>query len=254
MSDVVRHSQAMAVNMADSWFKVATLDHFWIRRRFAVLQGLLGKDYRPSGLVAEVGCGHGLVQSQFKSAYEVAVDGFELNEHALSQSVATDQSRFIYDIHERREELREKYDLIILFDVIEHIEDDAGFLGSVLFHLKYGGLLIINVPALQLLFSKYDRAAGHLRRYSLEQLEGVCRKVGLNRVAATYWGAPLLPFLLVRKLVLALRDGEEAVINQGFKPPGPAANKLLGAISGVEPVPQRWIGTSVMGVFEKTVR
>ena len=110
------------------------------------------------------------------------------------------------------------------------------------------------MPALQLLFSKYDRAAGHLRRYSLEQLEGVCRKVGLRQVAATYWGAPLLPLLLVRKLVLALRDGEEAVINQGFRPPGPTTNKLLGAISSIEPVPQRWVGTSVMGVFEKTAR
>ncbi len=240
--------------MADSWFEVATLDHFWIRRRFDVFRSLLGKDYQPGGLVAEVGCGHGLVQSQFRAAYGMAVDGFELNEHALAASVATDQPRFIYDIHERREELREKYDLIILFDVIEHIEDDVGFLGSVLFHLRHGGLLIINVPALQLLFSKYDRAAGHLRRYSLDQLEGVCRKVGLSRVTATYWGAPLLPLLLVRKIVLALRDGEEAVINQGFRPPSPAANKLLGAISGVEPVPQRWVGTSVMGVFEKTAR
>jgi hypothetical protein len=58
----------------------------------------------------------------------------------------------------------------------------------------------------------------------------------------------------VRKVVLALRDGEEAVINQGFKPPSPAANKLLGAISGVEPIPQRWVGTSVMGIFEKIAR
>jgi SAM-dependent methyltransferase len=254
MAPIIYYSDSKKVSMADSWFEVATLNHFWIRRRFDVLRGLLGRDYEPSGLVAEVGCGHGLVQSQFRSAYGLAVDGFELNEHALSASVATDQPRFIYDIHERRAELREKYGLIILFDVIEHIEDDAGFLESVLFHLKYGGLLIINVPALQLLFSKYDRAAGHLRRYSLEQLEGVCRKVGLNRVEATYWGAPLLPLLFVRKLMLALHDGEEAVINQGFRPPGHAANKVLGAISGLEPVPQRWVGTSVMGVFEKNTR
>jgi SAM-dependent methyltransferase len=205
-------------------------------------------------LIAEVGCGHGLVQAQFKSAYGVAVDGFELNEYALSQSVATDQPRFIYDIRERKEELREKYDLIILFDVIEHIENEQEFLESVLFHLKPDGALAINVPALQLLFSKYDRAAGHLRRYSLKRLGDVCRKAGLCEVVATYWGAPLLPLLLVRKFLLSVQHGEESVINQGFKPPCPAANKLLGAISGLELVPQRWVGTSVMGVFEKTAR
>ncbi len=254
MNSIIKFSDSKKVSMADAWFDVATLEHFWIRRRFDVLRGLLGKNYRPSGLIAEVGCGHGLVQSQFKSAYGLAVDGFELNEHALAASVATDQPRFIYDIHEQRKELREKYSVVILFDVIEHIEDDAGFLESVLFHLKNGGLLIINVPALQLLFSKYDRAAGHLRRYTLQQLEDVCRNVGLCRVATSYWGAPLLPLLLVRKLVLALHDTEDAVINQGFRPPGTAANKLLGAISGAESVPQRWIGTSVMGVFEKNAR
>ncbi len=66
------------------------------------------------------------------------VDGYELNEFALSQSVAMDQPRYIYDIYERREELKGKYRMIIMFDVIEHIEDEKGFLDAVLFHLAPG--------------------------------------------------------------------------------------------------------------------
>lgn len=251
MSKIIYYSERKKVSMADSWFEVATLEHFWVKRRFEVLRKLLGKDFRCTGPVAEVGCGHGLVQSQFRNSYGVTVDGYELNEFALSKSVATDQPRHIYDIHERRAELKGKYGVIIMFDVIEHIEDENGFLDAVLFHLAPGGLLAVNVPALQFLFSKYDRAAGHVRRYSLFQLTNLGKKMGLEAMTGSYWGLPLLPLLVVRKLLLSFQSGEKEVINQGFKPPGLLANKLLFSLSAFEPIPQKILGTSAMCVFKK---
>jgi SAM-dependent methyltransferase len=251
MNKIIYYSEGKKVSMADSWFEVATLEHFWVKRRFAILKKLLGQRFKPAGLVAEVGCGHGLVQAQFRDAYGVSVDGYELNEFALSQSVAKDQPRYIYDIYERREELKGKYGLIIMFDVIEHIEDEKGFLDSVLFHLAPGGLLVVTVPALQFLFSNYDRAAGHVRRYSLPQLTRLGKKMGLDVVAGSYWGLPLLPLLAVRKFLLSFKSGEEEVINQGFKPPGSLANQLLFAICALEPIPQKILGTSAMCIFKK---
>lgn len=252
MNKIIYYSEGKKVSMADSWFEVATLEHFWVKRRFEVFRKLLGKDFKPTGIVAEVGCGHGLVQKQFRDAYGVPVDGYELNEFALSQSVAKEQPRYIYDIYERREELKGRYGVIIMFDVIEHIEDERGFLEAVLFHLAPGGLLAVNVPALQFLFSNYDRAAGHVRRYSLPQLTSLGKKMGLEVVAGSYWGLPLLPLLAVRKCLLSFQSGEKEVINQGFKPPGMLANKLLFSLCALEPIPQRLLGTSAMCVFKKT--
>lgn len=251
MPEIVNLSQSQKVSMADAWFDVATLDHFWVRRRFEVFRKLLGKGCHSMLPVAEVGCGHGLVQAQMKKAYGVQVEGFELNEYALAKSVATEHPRFIYDIHDRRSELGDKYGLIILFDVIEHIDEEDAFLQSVLFHLKTGGTLAVNVPALQSLYSNYDLAVGHLRRYSLHQLKELGLRAGLQPVASSYWGLPLLPLLVVRKALLASRSSEQGTIDQGFRPPSSVANSALKAIVALEPVPQNIIGTSVMCLFRK---
>jgi 2-polyprenyl-3-methyl-5-hydroxy-6-metoxy-1,4-benzoquinol methylase len=62
------------------------------------------------------------------------------------------------------------YDLILYIDVVEHIEDDAADLERACRHLKPGGALAIIVPAFQGLYSPFDRAVGHYRRYSKKRL------------------------------------------------------------------------------------
>ena len=56
--------------------------------------------------------------------------------------------------------------MVVLFDVLEHIPDTQPFLSSVIRHIKLNGFLLINVPALQTLYSKYDETVGHVRRYN----------------------------------------------------------------------------------------
>jgi SAM-dependent methyltransferase len=252
MEKIIYYSECKKVSMADSWFEVATLEHFWVKRRFAVLKKLLGRGFKPAGLVAEVGCGHGLVQAQFLDAYGVSVDGYELNEYALSQSVATNQPRYIYDIYERREELKGKYGLIIMFDVIEHIEDEKGFLDSVMFHLAPGGLLVVNVPALEWLWSRYDEEQGHHRRYSLSQLEKLGAECGLSFVTSSYWSLPMVPILLLRKAILNFQSGERAIVKTGFAPPSNLVNSVFYWLSALELIPQKILGTSAMCVFKKS--
>jgi SAM-dependent methyltransferase len=252
MAEIIYYSEGKKVSMADSWFEVATLDHFWVKRRFEILKKLLGQGFRPAGPVAEVGCGHGLVQARFCEVYGVPVDGYELNEFALSQSVAKDQPRYIYDIYERREALKGKYGVMIMFDVIEHIEDEKGFLDAVLFHLAPGGLLAVNVPALEWLRSRYDDEQGHFRRYTLQQIEDLGSECGLSRVKSTYWSLPMVPLLLLRKAILKFQKGERAIVKTGFAPPSNLANSILCWLSALEFIPQRLLGTSAMCVFKKT--
>lgn len=64
----------------------------------------------------------------------------------------------------------EKYDAVIYIDVIEHIEDDAAELKEAAARLKPGGHLAIIVPAHQWLFSPFDTAIGHFRRYNKSRL------------------------------------------------------------------------------------
>ena len=64
-----------------------------------------------------------------------------------------------------------QYDTILYFDVLEHIENDAAELTAALAHLRDGGQLIVVSPAQQWLYSDFDRAIGHYRRYSARTLQ-----------------------------------------------------------------------------------
>jgi hypothetical protein len=63
-----------------------------------------------------------------------------------------------------------------VFDVVEHIEDDVGFLGHLHYLLEPGGMLYLTVPAYNCLWSDEDVYADHYRRYSSRNLRELCSK------------------------------------------------------------------------------
>jgi hypothetical protein len=190
-----------------------------------------------------------LLQKSIEDHYQRSVVGFDLNEVALRKNVSI-SPLYCYDIFEKRPEFCGRFDLVILFDVLEHIEDESGFLQCVKYHLAESGALLVNVPAIQWLFSDYDRAAGHLRRYSLDQLTRVAQKNGFEIQDVTYWGLPLFALLLVRK-VLSLKSSNGSA---GFDPGSSLMNDLLGGLSRFEPIPQQFLGTSVMALLKASRR
>lgn len=138
-----------------------------------------------------------------------------------------------------------------MFDVIEHIDDQDSFMESVLYHLKPGGILAINVTALQSLFSQYDIAAGHIRRYRIHEFDSIETKHNLESILKTYWGFSFLPLLIIRKWLLKISETNKRTIYSGFSPRSKLANKLLFWLSQLEVIPQTIIGTSLMILYRK---
>jgi len=240
------------VSMANWWFGIATIDHFWIQRRFDVLRRLAGSLIPIAGEIAEIGCGHGLLQRQIEETYGREVTGFDLNEFALKQSLARRSNIFCYDIHQQDPSLRQRFDLVFLFDVLEHMVDEDQFLRAVMFHLAPGGKLVLNVPAGKWAYSAYDEAAGHVRRYSIRTLQDTAERNRLQIAKSSYWGLPLAPTLLLRRLwLLGKRDRDkDKIISDGFSPRTKFLNRLLSLVATCEPIPQRFLGTSIMAVLE----
>ena len=88
-----------------------------------------------------------------------------------------------------------------VFDVVEHIEDDLGFLLHLRDLLKPGGMLYLTVPAYNFLWSHEDVNAGHFRRYTLGAMEKKLIQAGLNPVFGTcIFGFLPLPVFLFRTL------------------------------------------------------
>ncbi len=63
-----------------------------------------------------------------------------------------------------------KFDTVLYIDVLEHIEDDSGELARAASRMKPGGKLLIVAPAWTWLYSAFDRAIGHYRRYTKKSL------------------------------------------------------------------------------------
>jgi SAM-dependent methyltransferase len=72
------------------------------------------------------------------------------------------------------------FDVVVMVNVLEHIEDDVGTLALVRSLLRPGGRLIIFVPAVPALHGTYDEKVGHVRRYTKRQLGGIVATRGFN--------------------------------------------------------------------------
>lgn len=233
------------------WYNLATENHFWFEWRFQILLQL----FQETGISLtvpltgmDVGCGNGIILRQIEHSTNWRVDGVDLSEKSLVLANVTRGEIFLYNIHDRYHGFRERYDFIILFDVLEHIKDTQFFLESLLFHLKPSGWLFINVPALALLFSNYDRAAQHIRRYDKKTMQ---KELAYNHIQIydmRYWGLSLVPLLMMRKIFLAGNRDNSRIIEKGFKVPNNWINTWLLHMMRVEIslIKKPLLGTSLM--------
>ena len=82
------------------------------------------------------------------------------------------------------------FDAAVLGEVLEHVEDDRGALEEVARVLRPGGVLAVSVPADPKRFGPSDRWAGHVRRYSRQELLSACEAGGFTVERCRAWGFP----------------------------------------------------------------
>ena len=249
---VIELSERVDFNMHDSYYEHATENHFWIQWRFETLKRLT-RHFDLGSKLFEVGCGNGVVQKQFESYLEQPVSGCDLNYHAMASSPAGRGQRYLYNVLDQREEWKHEFETVLLLDTLEHIEEPTSFLLAIAAHLRDGGLLVINVPAMPWLFSRYDTVQGHVRRYTLGRLRDELNSAGFEIVTHDYWGANVVPIAAIRKLAVNFTP-DEMVLTCGFQPPGPFSEFVLRALMRMELSGLRLpgIGTSLAAIARKT--
>ena len=181
----------------------------------------------------DVGYGRGAFQRQMHSAKPWTIDGCDLNENAISLNHGHDCNAFLYNIFESQQDLKRKNELVFLLDVLEHIPGPAEFLSAARFYVKSGGYLVISVPAIPALYSKYDMAVGHIRRYTKASLRFEISAAGLVTEKISHWGLSLVPLPCLRKVV-SLFTKPKALIRRGMVPPNALVDKLLRRLMSAE--------------------
>jgi len=250
-------STPAAIDFPDQWYEIMDERHFWMiwrTRAFLNQCRALSISTKAPCSVLEIGCGYGVLRQMLEAATKWDIDAMDLNAGALFHSAPGRGRTALYNIHDRAPGLAAKYDAIILFDVIEHIDDPVTFMSSALYHLKPGGHVFINVPALQALYSKFDVAVGHCRRYSKQTLGAELAKAGVRKIDDRYWGLTMLPLLALRKLWLSLRRESPGkgttVVQRGLVPPGKPVDAVLTALMRLETnvIANPPLGTSLLYV------
>jgi 2-polyprenyl-3-methyl-5-hydroxy-6-metoxy-1,4-benzoquinol methylase len=95
----------------------------------------------------------------------------------------------------------DRADVILMLDVLEHIEDEKGVLNSIRAILNKNGYLIITVPAFNFLWSGHDELNRHYRRYNKKTLRTAIDAAHLKMERMFYWDCLLfLPIAVVRIL------------------------------------------------------
>ncbi len=84
-------------------------------------------------------------------------------------------------------------DLVLLMDVMEHVDDAVALLREYVHKALPSANFLISVPAFQWLWSSHDDFLGHRRRYTLPQLESSVRAAGLDVVSGNYFYGAIFP-------------------------------------------------------------
>ncbi len=131
------------------------------------------------GDVLEVGAGNGnntrLLYSERHHRWVCLEPDYELSLYLRKSLIENPYYENCEVINETIEFLSsgQMFDTILYIDVLEHIENDKEELKRASKHLKPGGNIIILSPALQILYSKFDEAIGHYRRYTKKKFKNI---------------------------------------------------------------------------------
>lgn len=189
-------------------------EHFWFRTRNEIIRSLIeqivgkfSKGYK----VLEIGCGTGNV---LRVLGEACLDGMLIGSDLHFGGLKFARSRVTSpliqaDLHFLP--FKSKFNLIGLFDVIEHIPNDEEVLNHLNRMITPGGYLFLTVPAHPSLWSYFDEGAHHCRRYQQQELEIKLHSAGFEIEFLTQYMAFTFPLMWLARRFTGLVNGNKSI-------------------------------------------
>lgn len=180
--------------------------HFWFVARNEILAALLSElePRLPAGYrVLEVGSGDGnTLRVLTRVCRRGVVVGMDLQREGLDLARPRVDCALVQgDIVRSPFIPAARFHVIAMFDVIEHIDEEGDVLAAVRTMLAPDGVLVLTVPAGPHLWSAFDEAAGHRRRYTAEGLGTRLIQMGFRVEYLSPFMAALYPLAWIRRRV-----------------------------------------------------
>lgn len=174
-------------------------NHWWWRSRERYVLDMISECNLPcQAKILDVGCGDGLffdALSKFGTPFGVEPDGA-----LLSQTRWRDH---IYNVSfDGGFQVDQQFDLVLMLDVLEHLDADSMALQKAVGLLKPNGKVLATVPALMSAWTAHDAVNHHRRRYNRAEFEALFRSAGLNVIFCRYY----FVWTYFPKLLLSLKE------------------------------------------------
>lgn len=234
--------RAIVMDVREASISGNTARHPWELARVALVQGMVKRTGGIPSSILDVGSGDAFVLESFQACYPAArVVGVEPELDELARRPTVPLVKSLDDVGGQR------FELVLLLDVLEHLEDDSGFLTRIVRdHLVPGGRVVATVPAHQWLFSEHDRFLKHFRRYSTAQFDELAEASGLRVITSGQLFHSLLPVRAAQKAMGAI--GGSGVSNWDA---GRALSAVVTGLLRADAILPTWLpGLSVFGVWK----
>ena len=175
--------------------------HWWFVARRKIISKAINCLVLPENTrILEAECGNGDNLTLLSNFGDVTA--FEKNADAFQRA----KSKKIGHVYKGElpgnlpDNIKSDFDLVVLLDVLEHIDDDSGSLSVVRSLMSNNGVILITVPAFQWLWSEHDVVHHHRRRYSKENLKEKLDLCGFKVKYISYFNTLLFPFALAERI------------------------------------------------------
>ena len=221
--------------------------HWWAQARKKIFQEIIKKNLKKNLNILDFGSGSGaniemLSKFGFVNIYEPHI---KTRKYLKSKYKNKIKFRVLSKIGNN------KFDLILLADVLEHIKKDTNQIKILEKNLNKNGCILITVPAYQFLFSTKDILLKHYRRYNKNEIKKIFKK--FHTVKLTYFNFFLFPFIALT--IIFCKVLKIKFIKTVENTPNNIINKILLKIFSIEKEIINIInfpcGVSILGLFKK---
>jgi SAM-dependent methyltransferase len=164
------------------------------------------------GNVLDAGCGTGgFLAALARARPDLALTGCEFDPYAATLARRKGNAAVVVgNVHDLPFE-NQQFDAVVSADVLCHAGVAARpALEEMRRVLRPGGVLVVNMPAYQWLFSEHDRRVQNVLRVSAGEMGALLNEAGFLFPRIRYWNGFLLPLMVLRRKVLAARAGAES--------------------------------------------
>ena len=203
--------------------------HWWFLGRRAIIRQLVEQVVPPSKgrVVIDVGCGTGGTLSEFAAGYRcIGVD-------TAPEAIALASRRFpsaefrCAPVFETLATDGPRADLVLLMDVLEHVEHDVQFLADIVASLRPGSHLLLTVPADMALWSQHDVSCLHYRRYDRRSFERTWAGLPVTARLVSHFNTRLYPIARAVRTWSRFTGKAAGHAETDFTLPSPPVNEAL---------------------------